>query len=283
VRHRFVTRRLQLRLWAGIAIGLTTLYALQQLPLGQKINLFVSPLVSTLQMPVHWWQDISLWLIEKNQLQSENMSLQEALQQQAGTRQELRSLRIENAQLRGLLELKSLPGFHWRAAKVLGRSPDKMSQRLLLRTQGKIGRGDVAASSEGLVGLVDAVHGQDAVVRTILDASLAVPVTLSGSGLAALVRGQGETLRVEFIPFEHAPPETSILITSGAGGVFPPGIPVARITRIHPIPGSLFAEVNAEPVAHWRRDAWLSVASRKTPSSLPFPFLLSCFPSRALD
>jgi len=263
VSHRFVTRRLQLRLWAGIAIGLITLYAIQQLPIGQKINLFVSPLVSALQTPVHWWQDINLWLAEKNRLRIENQGLQEALQRQAGTRQELRSLRAENAQLRSLLGLEGLPGFRWRTAKVLGRSPDKMSQRLLLRTQGKIGRGDVAASGEGLVGLVDAVHGQRAVVRTILDASLAVPVTLpGGSGLAALVRGQGETLRVEFIPFEHAPPKASILVTSGAGGVFPPGIPVARITRIHAVSGSIFAEVDAKPVAHWRRDAWLSVASR---------------------
>jgi len=254
---------LKIRLWAGAAAIFIALFALQQLPFGQHITLFVSPLVSTLQAPSRWWQGINLWLTENSSLQADNLRLRETLQHQSGVLQELHSLRVENAQLRSLLELQGLPGFHWHAAKVFGRSPDKMSQRLLLRSQGKISRGDVAASSEGLVGLVDTVQGQRAVVRTILDASLAVPVTLPGSGLAALVRGQGETLRIEFIPFKHAPPETSILVTSGAGGVFPPGIPVARITRMHAIPGSIFADVDASPVAHWRRDAWLSIASRE--------------------
>lgn len=263
MRRSFLTRRLLFRLWAGIVIGFITLYAIQQLPLGQKINLFMSPLVSALQTPAHWWQDINLWLVDKTHLQDDNLRLREALQRQAGTLQELHALRAENTQLRSLLGLKALSGFHWHTVQVFGRSPDKMSQHLLIRTQDKIRRGDVAVSSEGLVGLVDTVQGQRAVVRTILDASLAVPVTLPGTGLAALIRGQGETMRVEFVPFEHAPPENSILITSGAGGVFPPGIPVARITHIHVVSGSIFAHVDAKPVAHWQRDAWLSVASRK--------------------
>jgi len=254
---------LRIRLWIGIVAGLITLFGLQQLPIGQNITLFVSPLISALQAPARWWQDVNLWLSEKNRLQADNLHLEETLQRQAGALQELRSLRIENARLRGLLELKGLPGFHWRVAEVFGRSPDKMSRRLLLRTQGKINRGDVVISSEGLVGLVDTIQGQRAAVRTILDASLAIPVTMPGSGLAALVRGQGGTLQVKFIPFKHAPPENSTLVTSGAGGVFPPGIPVARITHIHEIPGSIFADVDANPVAHWRRDAWLSIASRE--------------------
>jgi len=134
-----------------------------------------------------------------------------------------------------------------------------------LRAEAKIDTDDTVASSEGLVGLVDSVSGHMAIVRTVLDASLAVPVTLPGTGLAALVRGQGEQLSVEFVPQADAPPRDSILVTSGAGGVFPPGIPVAHILSVHAVPGSVFVDVEAEPTAHWRRDAWLSVATRKQP------------------
>jgi len=260
-----VTRWLKIRLWAGIIAGLILLFFIQQLPLGQKISLFIFPLVQALQTPAHWWQDINLWFTDRQDLQAENLHLREVLQKQAGILQELRALRTENMQLRTLSGLKALPGYRWHAARVLGRSPDKMSQRLLLLAQNAMNGGDVVASSEGLVGLIDTVQDRHAVVRTILDASMAVPVTLPGSHLAAFIRGQGETLRVEFIPFKYAPPETSVLVTSGAGGVFPPGIPVARITRIHEIAGSIFADVDARPVAHWRRDAWLSIASRQGP------------------
>ncbi len=265
MRHRFVTRWLKIRLWAGIVAGLMLLFFIQQLPLGQTIDLLMSPLVNALQTPAHWWQDINLWFTRQQYLQAENLHLRGTVQQQAGAQQEIRALRAENLRFRALLGLKALPGYRWHAARVLGRSPDRKSQRLLLRAQNTISRGDVVVSSEGLVGLVDRVQGKYAVVRTILDASMAVPVTLPGSTLAAFVRGQGETLRVKFVPFKYAPPETSILITSGAGGVFPPGIPVARIMYIHKVAGSIFADVSARPVAHWRRDAWLSIASRRGP------------------
>ncbi len=259
--------RLGLRPWLWLAALLLLLFTVQQSSfgkqLGPRLNLFFAPLLSALQVPESWWTDASQWFIERHQLQAELLDSHEQVQRQAYVRQERDALRAENAQLRALLGLQGLTGFDWHAAKVLGRSPDKMSQRLMLRTEVKIHINDAVVSSEGLVGLVDTVSGHRAVVRTILDASLAVPVTLPGSGLAALVRGEGERLAVEFVPQDHAPPRGSMLFTSGAGGMFPPGIPVAHILHIRTVSGSVFADVEAEPAAHWRRDAWLSVAMRK--------------------
>ncbi len=257
----------RLRWWAGALAGLATLYAIQPLPIGPRLDLDLFPLVDALQAPARWWRATRLWFTNQSRLTEENRRLRAALERQAGARQELNALRAENRQLRALLKLKDIPGFRWRAAKVLGRSPDQMSQRLLLFTQADASAGDVVVSRNGLVGLVSETRGRRAAVRTILDASLSAPVTLPGRRLAALVRGQGERLRVDFVPLADAPPPGSVLVTSGAGGVFPPGIPVARVTRVRPVAGSLFAEVEAEPVATWRRDAWLSIASRKTPAA----------------
>jgi rod shape-determining protein MreC len=255
------------RPWVLLATLFVLLFAVQQSPLGERIgprvNLFFAPLVSALQAPAVWWQEIDQWFVERRQLQHEVLDLRQRVQLQSHIEQERDALRAENIQLRSLLSLPGIPGYAWHAAKVFGRSPDKMSQRLMLRAETQLHADDTVASSEGLVGLVDSVSGHMAVVRTILDASLAVPVTLPGTGLAALVRGQGEQLLVDFVPFIHAPEPGSVLVTSGAGGLFPAGIPVARILRIHPVSGSVFAEVEAEPTAHWRRDAWLSIASQQ--------------------
>ena len=121
---------------------------------------------------------------------------------------------------------------------------------------------DIVVSHEGLVGIVDQSTKTYAVVRTILDASLAVPVTMKDSALAALVRGAGEELIVDFVPLKNAPKEGDVLLTSGAGGLFPAGLPVAKVTEVHAVEGGLFAEVMATPVANWKKEPWLAVAKR---------------------
>jgi len=245
---------------AGLGLLLVLLITLQQLPVGQRLKLGMSPLLSVLQAPGHWWQEASLWLNENKQLQADYQQASLQLQRQSALIQEVTSLREENRQLRALLRIQQLKGYNWQAAKVQGRSPDKMSQRLILLVD-QTHPDDVVVSSDGIVGLVDQAKSDTAVVRTILDASIAVPTTVPGTSLAALVRGEGDRLTVDFIPIEQAPSVGTVLLTSGAGGIFPSGIPVARITRVTPVPGQMFAHVDAVPVAHWQRESWLAVAS----------------------
>ncbi len=255
-------QRLRPLLWA--VLGLLVLYSIQSLPTGQYANLIISPVVDALYTPVRWFEASRLWLQDSASLQTQLIEQQIRLEQQASLVQETNSLREENKQLRSLLGLKAQPTSRWQAARVVARSPDRMSRHLTIEAEGAVAD-NVVASSEGLVGLVDTADGKHAVVRTILDASLAVPATIRDQALAVLVRGQGNSLLVEFVPWASAPPAGSILQTSGAGGIYPPGIPVARITRIKRLAGSAFAHVEAEPLAHWRRDAWLAVAIKARP------------------
>jgi len=266
-------RHMLWRVVLGLLIFVAVL-SLQRMPIGQYLTLGLSPLISTLHAPARWWHDNELWLQEHDKLQTALIETRNMLEQQTALIQQGQSLAEENTQLRKLLKITNIHGYTWRAAQVLGRSPDKKSQRLMLQVQSK--PDDVIVSSSGLVGLVDKSHADSAVVRTILDASLAVPVTIPGSPLAALIRGQGDHLLVDFIPLDQAPAIGAILQTSGAGGIFPPGISVARITHIEALQGRVFARVEAKPTAHWQRDSWLAIASRisshvASPTDSPAP------------
>lgn len=258
-------RWLQWRIWLWIGVALLAVYFAQNFPVGQRLNLLFAPLLEAMHMPQQWLRQAGLWIEDRDELQTQNQQLLRDLQQQAALRQEVNTLHEENVQLRRLLGLPTIPGYHWQTVRVRGRSPDKMSRYLVISTEAPSTTDDVVASGEGLVGLVDQVQGLHATVRTVLDASMAVPVTISGTDLAALVRGEGNQLNIDFIRWDKAPAVGSILQTSGAGGVFPPGIPVARITQIHRVQGNIFADVEGEPMAHWRRDAWLAVASHTPP------------------
>ena len=250
------------RSWLWIALALTLLvYVAARSAIGPRLTLGLSPLVDAMHAPADWWQQTSLWLQDRKALQ-QRLAQAEALdQQQASLIEEVRILREENRQLRHLLALGTMSSDAWHGAKVIGRSPDAQSSRIMLRITGA-SADDIVASGAGLVGLVDSATGKHAVVRTILDASIAVPVTLAGSTLAALARGEGDHLIIDFIPEKRAPAIGAVMQTSGAGGLFPAGIPVARVLAVEHLQGQMFVRVTAEPVAHWQRDSWLAVAMR---------------------
>jgi len=256
------------RLVLALLFAIVLMFALGRIPAGPWIDLGLAPVLDVLQAPVRGLSRLRLWFEDRDRLQSELVRLRERQAQRAGLIQETLSLREENRQLKALLRVSSIPGYRWHAAKVRGRSPDRMSQRLIVETRGAA-VDDVVASHEGLVGLVDRVQGRHAVVRTVLDASVAVPVTDAEGRVAALLRGQGDRLRADFIPRDAGIEAGAILRTSGAGGLFPPGIRCARITRVEPVPGQLFLNVEAEPLAHWQRDNWLAIASRPGASVQP--------------
>jgi rod shape-determining protein MreC len=252
-------------LWIGLTISLL-LYIAAPLPIGQRLNLGLAPLIEALHAPANWWQQTSLWFQSRSDLQQRLDDAESSDQKQAALINELRNLREENRQLRRLLALDTIASTTWRGAKVIGHSPDKRSTRIILRINGARSD-DIVASRDGLVGLVDSADRSHAVVRTILDASIAVPVTLPGGTLAALARGEGDHLIIDFIPAKRAPATGTVMTTSGAGGLFPSGIPVARVTAVEHLQGQIFVRVTAEPVAHWQRDSWLAVATTegKTP------------------
>jgi len=253
------------RVWGIFAVLLACIYIIARLLTGSTAMLAMWPALEALHTPVQWWQATDLWFTNQQTLHSKYLAFEKKSQQQAALIQEANSLREENRQLRKILEISSIPGYRWHAAKVRGRSPELMSQRLILQVD-DVSRDDVIVSSEGLVGVVDSTSNNYATIRTIFDASLAVPVTIPGTALAAISRGLGESLAIEFVPIKQAPSVGNILYTSGAGGLFPPGIAVARIVDVKPISGQLFVRILAEPVAHWQRDNWLAVASQLHPT-----------------
>ena len=260
MKQRRPSRYKTAQLW-WLVLFLAALAISFKLPVGQKLGIAMAPLLHAVQAPVRWAQDFSLWFDNSDKLQTQYLKLSEERAEQKALNLELAAMKAENAQLRQLLNITDIHSYIWRAARVVSRGQEVKSRQLMLQIQ-NANEDDIVVSHEGLVGLVDHSGKTHAVVRTVLDASLAIPVTMSNSNLSGLVRGDGERLTVDFIPLSKAPKVGNVLITSGAGGLFPAGLPVARVEHVEPVEGGVFAEVKASPVAYWQRDAWLAVAAR---------------------
>ena len=85
----------------------------------------------------------------------------------------------------------------------------------------------------------------------ITDASHSIHVANVRSALRTVAEGTGQSrsLRLLFVTNEDDYQVDDLLVTTGYGGIFPPGRPVARVTEVTPQLGQDWAIVRAEPVA----------------------------------
>jgi len=99
----------------------------------------------------------------------------------------------------------------------------------------------------GLVGRIIQVGRGRSWVETITRAGVAVAVAGGAGSIPCLAVGTGgPTLQVEYVPRRAAMARDVLLKTTGTDGVYPPGIPVARVTRVSEGPGA-FLHVEALP------------------------------------
>jgi rod shape-determining protein MreC len=80
-------------------------------------------------------------------------------------------------------------------------------------------------------------------------------VQINRSGLRAMVFGTGrDMVAVRYLTTLADIQEGDLLVSSGIGGGFPPGYPVARVYRIGSDPNEAFLEIEAKPMAQLNRN-----------------------------
>ncbi|RME80512.1 MAG: rod shape-determining protein MreC [Zetaproteobacteria bacterium] len=222
--------------------------------------LVAAALGDALRAPVRALEHLRLWFAERKALVAELEALRRSLAAERARRQRERVLATSLRAFAAMDQAVRALARDWAVARVIGSTPEAMSRRIVLAVEAA--PNDPVVAEEGLVGLVDAAAHGRAVVRTLFDASLMVLVTDERRRLPLAVQGRGDRLIVRFVPRDAPLRPGDVLYTSGAGGVFPPGIPVARVVSVAPRPGALVMDVQAEPVAEWRTKAFLAVIRR---------------------
>lgn len=170
----------------------------------------------------------------------------------------LTDLESENAQLRILLETARRTDQDVIAAEVASVDLDPFAHRILVRR----GRGDgirpgmPVIDSRGVLGQVEQVLLGMSQVILISDPDHALPVQILPSGERTIAYGSGslDRLRLTDLPMNAQVDRGNLVVTSGIGGRFPPGLPVARIGSIQRQPGQAFATAIAAPLSAMDRN-----------------------------
>jgi len=124
-----------------------------------------------------------------------------------------------------------------------------------------------------LMGQVVLVGAKTSRAMLMTDATHAVPVQVNRNGVRALVEGVGD---IDRVIVRHVAATTDIqigdqLVTSGLGGRFPPGYPVAEVVAIEGDPGAAFSTVIAQPIASLDRGRHVLLATISQPQNTVDP------------
>lgn len=159
----------------------------------------------------------------------------------------------ENAHLRAVLELRQHIATQSTPVEIQYDTSDPFTQKIVVGqgSQQGIQDGSPVVSEDGVIGQVTRVFPLQSEVTLVTDRDLAIPVQVLRTGLRSVIYGtpKGDSLDLRFVPTSADLVAGDELITSGLDGVYPPGLPVAKVVRVDKLADTAFARVTCAPVA----------------------------------
>ena len=118
-------------------------------------------------------------------------------------------------------------------------------------TQDGVMDGQALIDADGVVGQVIEAGLMTSQAMLISDTDHALPVEVNRNGLRTIVVGMGkmDQLKLPFVVNNADIRVGDLLVTSGLGGVFPAGYPVAIVETVTRLPQEPYADVTATPAA----------------------------------
>ena len=216
------------------------------------------PLQAAVDLPFRAWDWLTGSFADRSRLRRENMELTGRLRLANLQLQRFAALEDENRRLRDMRENSAGVADRVLVASILNVDLDPFRHRVLVDKGASDGvfKGQAVLDAEGIFGQVAQVHAETAEVILISDAEHAIPVQSTRSGLRTIAVGTGDSSRLSlpFVTGESDLKVGDVLLSTGMGGVFPRGYPVAEVTRVERNPAATFALVDARPTALLDRD-----------------------------
>lgn len=189
-------------------------------------------------------------------LEDENARLRAELEELRGQELQGQDSLAELRELRGLLELEWVGDLPTVAARVVSAPVSNYAETVELNrgTADGVEVDMPVVTGAGLVGRVVQASAQRSIVRLITDPASSVGVRLVRDGEVGIAEGEGPNreLSVGFVEMTADVRARELAVTSGLEGgsdVYPPNIPVGRVTRAEKPPGQLEQDVDLEPIA----------------------------------
>jgi rod shape-determining protein MreC len=224
------------------------------LPARAAMATALLPVQRALRVPMELAAGGSGYLRGLKAAQQGEQQAQAALTLLAARAHQVDQLNGENARLRALLDLRPQLAVKSLAAEVLYEAADPYSRKVVIDRGGQHGvqRGAPVVNEAGVLGQVTRVYPLTAEVTLLVDKDAAIPVLNARTQVRSAATGgaEGGQMELRFMAGNADVQAGDALLTSGIDGVYPPGLAVAKVSRVDRRVDSGFARVLLQPAAH---------------------------------
>jgi rod shape-determining protein MreC len=247
--------------WLSLALVVLTSLTVLAIDYRTRLMMPVRAGLSVVVTPVHWVAQVPVRVSRAidgmlSTDENETLAYDRLYQEYSNLKAELlrmRSLESENASLRELLQASARLPDSVEMAELLEVGLEPYRHRVVINRGISSGVyvGQPVIDSEGVMGQVTDVMPMQSVVMLITDLGHAIPVRVERSGLRTVAYGSGSSdeLRIPYMTQNSDVRVGDTLLSSGLGGRFPEGYPVAVVQQIQVVTGEAFLSVTAKPVA----------------------------------
>ncbi|MPZ46599.1 MAG: rod shape-determining protein MreC [Betaproteobacteria bacterium] len=235
-------------------------------PARQTLSVVLYPLQQLVTAPVAIAGRVSDFFSNRVELAADNERLRTEALANAYRLDHAQALERENTELRALLQARERIEPASVMAEILYGARDPFSRKFVIDKgiEDKVNAGAAVIDNAGVIGQVTRAYPFLAEVTQITDKNQAVPVQNLRSGLRAIVFGNGRegTLDLRFMPVNADVQVGDTLVTSGMDGIYPSGLPVAKVIDIERNATMAFARITCEPLSGVDRRGYVLILNR---------------------
>jgi len=224
-------------------------------PLRLALATALQPVQWLAMRPILLAQSGGSYFQDLHTAQSEQAMVRKRLAAQSQNANQVEQLRLENARLRQLLSVRERLTTPAQAAQVLYDAADPFTRKVVIDVGmvDKVQAGSPVLDESGVLGQVTRVYPLVSEVTLITDRDQAIPILNTRTGARGVAFGDPQVragaMELRFMAANADVQVGDLLTTSGVDGVYPPGLPVARVDKVERRVDSAFARITCLPVA----------------------------------
>ena len=227
-------------------------------------NVIVSPFAWAIELVARPVGHLSSGALNYSEMVAQNKQLRYQLAQAQLRANESASIDRQLRQLAATLDVPYVNDLPTITAQVNEQSPTNFIASIGISkgTQEGVLVGMPVVGNGGLIGRVVATTLHGATIQLLTDAASSIGCTFGDGTLNAIVSGRGlnHALSVTAIPLKATLTPGTVFATNGLqGGLFPAGLPVAKVSGVTLTPGATTYDLKLKPVADLRNLSYVTV------------------------